>query len=208
MDWLAEHAVETAVQILRAGGLVAFPTDTVYGLASLPWDETIVGRLYEAKKRPADKPVPLLLSGADQVIRVASMPRHCSRLASRFWPGALTIVARKTESVPDAVSPGPTVGVRVPDHPFARRVIAAAGGVLAATSANLSGNPAPVTASEVVGQLGGRIELVLDGGVAAGGVPSTVLDCASCPPVLIRPGAVSADELRGVLGRLVILEED
>ena len=208
----SREALRQAVDVLRAGGLVAFPTDTVYGLAALPWDEQAVKRLYEAKQRPAERAIPLLLSDASQVGRVAVLPEACRerfrKLGERFWPGALTLVLGKTEAVPEAVSHGATVAVRVPDLPLARALIRAAGGALAVTSANLSGQPNPVTASEVEAQLGGRIELIVDGGMCKGGVPSTILDCTVTPPAVLRHGAISAEALQQVLGRVKTTQEE
>lgn len=199
-----ENAYRRAVEVLKAGGLVAFPTDTVYGLAVLPWDMDAVARLYEAKLRPSDKPIALLLSDADQLGRVATLlPRfkcQFGQLITRFWPGGLTLVLPKAEIVPDAVSVGPTIGLRVPDLPLARAIIRGAGGVLAVTSANLSGQPSPITAQEVEEQLGDRIDLILDGGPCRGGIPSSILDCTVFPPVLLRHGAVSEAALRAAIG--------
>lgn len=199
-----ERAQRCAVEILQGGGLVAFPTDTVYGLAALPWDVDALARLHEAKQRQRDKPIPLLLSGADQLGRVALVPhrlrRQVKRLVARFWPGGLTLVLPKTEIVPGLVSSSHTVGVRVPDLLLARTIIQRAGGVLAVTSANMSGQPSSITAQEAEEQLGGRIDLILDGGPSLGGVPSSVLDCTAFPPSLLRHGAVPEATLRAVMG--------
>lgn len=201
-------AQRCAIEALTAGKLVAFPTDTVYGLAVLPWDRDAVIRLYEAKQRPRDRPLAFLLSDADELDRVAILlpgfRRQFRQLTARFWPGGLTLVLPKTESVPDVVSAGPTVAVRVPDLPLARDLIRGAGGVLAATSANLSGQPSPITAQEVEKQLGDRIDLILDGGPCRGGVPSSILDCTVSPPALVRRGAVSEAALRAVIGTVKI----
>jgi len=203
-----ENARCRAVEILNAGGLVAFPTDTVYGLAVSPWNVDAVNRLYEAKQRSPDMPIPLLLSDAGQLSRVAALPsqsrRQCRQLIARFWPGGLTLVLPKTEIVSDAVSPDPTVAVRVPDLTSARDLIREAGGVLAVTSANLSGQPNPITAQEVEEQLGNRIDLLLDGGPCRGGVPSSILDCTLSPPILLRRGVISEAALRAVIGSIRI----
>lgn len=197
-----------AVEALCAGGLVAFPTDTVYGVAALPWDEGAVKRLYEAKGRPAHKAIPLLIADADRLSRVAMLPQQFAVLPARFWPGGLTLVLPKTPAVPEAVSGGPTVAVRVPDLPLVRDLIRQAGGALAVTSANLSGRPSPVTAHEVEAQLGGRIEVILDGGPCREGVPSTILDCSVQPPVLLRRGAVSEAALCAAIGDIKIPDEE
>jgi L-threonylcarbamoyladenylate synthase len=193
--------VTRAAEVLKAGGLVAFPTDTVYGVAALPWNVDAVLRLYEVKQRPSDLPIPLLLSDADQLSRVAVLPGRFRGLLTRFWPGELTLVLPKAESVSDAVSPRSTVATRIPDLSLARQLIREAGGVLAVTSANVSGQPSSITAQEVEGQLGGRIDLILDGGPCRGGVPSTILDCSVSPPLLLRRGAITESDLRAVIGR-------
>lgn len=199
-----ENAQRRAVEVLNSGGLVAFPTDTVYGLAALPWDADALAHLHEAKQRRPDKPIPLLLSDADQLDRVATFPRHFRRqtrqLITRFWPGGLTLVLLKAEIVSSLVSRSHTVGVRVPDLLLARTIIQSAGGVLAVTSANISGQLSPITAQEVEEQLGGRIDLILDGGPSLGGIPSSVLDCTVSPPLLLRHGAVTEAALRAAIG--------
>ena len=204
----SESAQRHAVEVLKAGGLVAFPTDTVYGLAASPWDVEAVSRLYEAKRRPPDRPIPLLLSDANQLGRVAILKprsrRTCEQLAARFWPGGLTLVLPKAEVVPDAVSACPTVGLRVPDLSLVRNLIRGAGGVLAVTSANISGQPSAITAREVEQQLGDRIDLIVDGGPCRGGIPSSILDCTVSPPVLLRRGAVPEAALRAAIGPINI----
>jgi L-threonylcarbamoyladenylate synthase len=191
-----------AVTVLNAGGLIAFPTDTVYGLAAYPWNEEAVRHLYQVKQRPKELPIPLLLADAVEVDRVAVLAKPCRRLSERFWPGGLTLVLPKKASVSDAISDRPTVAVRVPDLPLARDLIRRAGGVLAVTSANMSGASNPVTAQQVEEQLGGRISLILDGGACRGGVPSTILDCSVSPPLLLRRGAISEEDLRAVVGAI------
>jgi L-threonylcarbamoyladenylate synthase len=207
-----EHAQLRAIEVLKVGGLVAFPTDTVYGLAVFPWDVDAVVRLYEAKQRPSDRPIPLLLSDASELDRVATLLPRCRRqyqqLIARFWPGGLTLVLPKAEIVPEVVSAGPTVAVRVPDLALTRDLIRAAGGVLAVTSANLSGQPSPVTAQEVEDQLGDRIDLILDGGPSRGGIPSSILDCTVSPPLLLRHGAVGEAALRAVVGAIKISDKE
>ena len=197
----AKGVVDRAVAVLRAGGLVAFPTDTVYGLAADPLNRAAVARIYEVKGRSISRPIALLLSDADRLAEAAVLPKAVHPLVRRFWPGGLTLVVPKTEIVHEMICPGPTVGVRVPDHPLARSLIRAAGGFLAVTSANRSGAPAALNAEEVLEQLGGRIELVIDGGPCGGGVPSTVLDCTVWPPRVLRSGAIPEEEIRAVLTR-------
>lgn len=198
IDGRSPGARQRAVAVLKSGDLVAIPTDTVYGLAADPWNERAIRRLYQVKQRPKTLPIPLLLCSAADVDRVAVLTGTCRDLPSHFWPGGLTLVLPKRRSLPDVISDRPTVGVRVPDLSLALDIIGAAGGVLAVTSANLSGEPSPVTAQEVEEQLGGRIPLILDGGPCRGGVSSTVIDCSNSPPLLLRRGAISEEELRAV----------
>jgi len=193
---VTEDAMAEAVRILSAGGLVAFPTDTVYGVGAHAFQPQAVEKIYAAKIRLRDKAIPLLLSTSNDLSLVAeSIPPVAHLLAERFWPGGLTLVLRKRAIVSDVVSPGPTVAVRVPDHAVTQALIAALGAPLAATSANLAGNPSPVTAQEVVGELAGRIELILDGGPCPGGIPSTVLDLTTDPPTILRSGAIAEEDI-------------
>ena len=189
------QAVRQARSALRNGQLVAFPTDTVYGLAANVWDEGAVSRLYAVKGRDELKAVPVLLAGWSSLRDIADRPSDAvRRLAARFWPGPLTLVVRRLSIVPSVVSPGDTIGVRVPNHPFALKLLAAAG-PLAVTSANRSGHPSPRSARAVLQEMAGRIELVIDGGETPGGIPSTVVDCTVDPPTLIREGPISIVEV-------------
>ena len=200
---VTEDSMAEAVRILSAGGLVAFPTDTVYGVGAHALQPQAVEKIYAAKIRPRGKAIPLLLATPDDLSLVAeSVPPPVRLLAENFWPGALTLVVRKRAVVSDAVSLGPTVAVRVPDHPVPQGLIAALGAPLAATSANLAGNPSPVTAQEVVGELAGRIELILDGGPCPGGIPSTVLDLTTDPPTILRSGAIAKEDIKDILPSL------
>jgi L-threonylcarbamoyladenylate synthase len=192
---------QRAVTLLKSGGLVAFPTDTVYGLAAYPWNEDAVKQLYRVKKRPRELPIPLLLSDAIEIHRVAVLPEQCHNLPERFWPGGLTLVLSKKASVSQAITDRPTVAVRVPDLPLARDIIRQAGGILAVTSANISGAPSPITAQDVEEQLGGRIALIVDGGPCRAGVPSTILDCSVSPPEVLRQGVIGEEELYAVIRR-------
>ncbi|MEW6094648.1 MAG: L-threonylcarbamoyladenylate synthase [Chloroflexota bacterium] len=193
-------ALRLSLEILRRGGLVAFPTDTVYGLGALAFDGTAVESIYTAKDRPMEKAVPVLLGSADDLPKVAAnVPEMALTLAALFWPGPLTLVIPKHPDLPEAVSATATVGVRVPDHAAARALLQAAG-PLAATSANLSGQPSPSTAEEVRSQLGGRIPLILDGGRTPGGVPSTVVDCLGPEPKVLREGPISGQDIFKSLG--------
>lgn len=180
----APGAITEAAAALAKGELVAFPTDTVYGLAA---GHGHVPKLFEAKGRPREKRIPVLLSDVANLEASAIVTPLARRLTARFWPGPLTIVL---------TAPGRgTLAFRIPDHPVARQLIAASGGGLPVTSANRSGGPDCLSAQEVVAQLGGRIALVLDGGTVAGGVPSTVVDCTGAEPVILREGAIPRDVL-------------
>jgi L-threonylcarbamoyladenylate synthase len=193
------YALRHAVDVLRNSGMVAFPTDTVYGLGTLAFDPVSVDRLYVAKGRSHEKAIAILLSEADQLSKVArEMTVSAKRLAEKFWPGPLTIIVNRHENVPDAISPLPTIGVRVPNHFMALKLLAMAG-PMAVTSANLSGEQSSNLAREVLQQLGGRIHLVLDGGRSPGGIPSTVVDCTQAEPVVLRPGPISILQIKNAL---------
>ena len=198
---LVSGDLERAAAILRAGELVAFPTDTVYGVGAIAWRPDAVAHLYRAKVRTADKAIPILLAGLLDLKWVAEdVPEAALRLAARFWPGPLTLVVPRSARVPDEVTAGgDTVAVRVPDHPLAIALIKAAGAPLATTSANLSGSPSPVTASEVLAQLAGRIPLILDGGRCPGGVPSTIVDVTGPEPVILRHGPITAAQVAAIV---------
>ena len=192
------RAIPRALEILRAGGLVAFPTDTVYGLGCLAFDQAAIESIYVAKDRPLEKAIPILIADVDDLDRVAyDVPELARRLASRFWPGPLTLVVPKRVDLPAAVSATATVGVRVPDHEAARTLLRAAG-PMAVTSANLSGRASPRAVSEVIAQLNGRIPLVLDGGETRGGVPSTVVDVSGARPVILREGPITSEQINAI----------
>ena len=192
-------AIQQALEILRAGGLVAFPTDTVYGVGALAFDAVAVESIYPAKDRPVEKAIPILIGGIEDLDKVAvDVPLIAANLAARFWPGPLTLVVPKHPNLPKVVSATPTVGVRVPDHPVARALLTAAG-PMAVTSANISGQASPRTAEEVIRQLNERIPFVLDGGETPGGIPSTVVNCLGTEPVILREGPVTKKEIQFVL---------
>jgi L-threonylcarbamoyladenylate synthase len=193
----ADADIARAADILRGGGIVAFPTDTVYGIGAHAYLPAAVEQLYVAKGRPEVKAIPLLISGLEALPDVAAdIPDEAYALAARFWPGALSLVLRRAAGVPDVVTAGgDTVAVRVPDHSVTQALIAALGAPLAATSANRSEQPAPATANGVWAQLAGRIHLILDGGTCPGGMASTVVDLTVSPARILRQGGISADEL-------------
>jgi L-threonylcarbamoyladenylate synthase len=191
-------ALHRALDVLRGGGLVAFPTDTVYGLGALAFESAAALRLYQAKEREAEKAIPVLLSGVGDLDAVASASAMARRLAEKFWPGPLTLVVVKRPELPSVVAPADTVGVRVPDHPVALHLLRAAG-PLAVTSANRSGSPSPRTADEVRAELGGRIELILDGGECPGGRSSTVVDCTRESPLILREGPITLGQIEAAL---------
>ncbi len=192
-------AYDHAFELLRAGGLVAFPTDTVYGLGALAFDEHAVRRIYTAKGRSHEKAIPILVADAAGLELVAgNITPMARRLAEHFWPGPLTLVVMKSPNLPKAVSSTDTVGVRVPNHPAAVRLLRLAG-PMAVTSANASGESSPLTATDVLAQLNGRLQLILDGGAAPGGVPSTVVDCTESMPTILRAGPVTLEDIQEAL---------
>jgi len=193
--------LERAADILRHGGLVAYPTDTVYGLAADPRNDEAVRKLFEAKGRKPEQSVPLLFaSPQDLAYVVADVPDVALGLLREFWPGPLTIVLPKAQRFRSRAVVGDTVAVRVPDHPVPRELARLLGGPITGTSANLTGGPEPLTADDVRSQLGDRVDLIIDGGPCPGGTPSTVVDCTVEPPRLRREGAISRDELQRATG--------
>jgi L-threonylcarbamoyladenylate synthase len=198
------YALKAAVHVLREGGLVCFPTDTVYGIGAAAGDDAAVRRLFAVKGRPPDKPLPLLLAEAGDATRVAEFTSLGKTLASRFWPGALTIVMRKSPSYRSlALAAGDTVALRVPDHELVRRIVRDLGGPVTGTSANRAGAPAPVSAAEVAFQIGEMVEIIIDGGRSRERAESTVVDITATPPEVLREGAVSRGEVEEVLRRAV-----
>jgi len=190
-----------AVRILRAGGLVALPTDTVYGIAVDLAAAGGIERLFEAKRRPADRAVVLLLADAGQAAGLAEWPPAAAALAEAFWPGGLTLVLpqRPDVALPTALTGNrPTIGLRVPDHP-SPRAIAAGLGPLPVTSANVSGLPEAGSADEILAQLGDAIDLILDGGPSRGGPASTVVDCTVAQVRILRHGAIAGDAIAACL---------
>lgn len=191
--------IQRAATILRAGGVVAFPTETVYGLGGDAGRSETIARIFAVKGRPLDNP--LIVHVADQTgleAVAAEVSPLARRLAEHFWPGPLTLVVQATDAVRPATAGLDTVAVRVPDHPVAQALLLAAGIPVAAPSANRSGRPSPTTAAHVRADLGGDVDFVLDGGPCTVGVESTVVDARGVVPVVLRPGAVTAEELAAV----------
>lgn len=210
----AGKALDTAAKILRGGGLVALPTETVYGLGANALDPAAVARIFAAKERPAWDPVIVhiaaLENGFEAMLEglVEEVPAAARKLMKAFWPGPLTLLLPRTRAVPDAVTAGrPLVGVRMPAHPVARALIQRAEVPVAAPSANLFGHISPTTAAHVLEDLDGRIDAVLDAGPAQHGVESTVLDPCSTPMVIYRPGAVTAEQICEVAGPVELFRE-
>ena len=195
MDAL-QALVKEGVEILKEGGIVAFPTDTVYGLGADAFNPEAVGRIYEVKERPRHLSLPLLL---DDILQISWVAQPLSGialfLAKRFWPGGLTLVLAKAASLPSYLSSGSTIAVRVPGHPVCLALIQGLGGPLIGTSANISGMPAALTADEVREQLGEKADLIIDGGKCPSGKESTVVDVTGEVPVILRQGIITQDEI-------------
>jgi L-threonylcarbamoyladenylate synthase len=193
------QSLARAEEVLKHNGLVAFPTDTVYGVGALAFNGDSIERLYKVKTRSKDLPLPILIAGPEQLELVAqNLTRTTKILANHFWPGPLTIIVERHPGLPEDLSGTSTVGVRVPNHAFARDLIRLVG-PMAVSSANLSGQPSSRTREEVLADLDGKIELLIDGGATPGQVPSTVVDCTAETPLILRKGPVSLDQILSVL---------
>ena len=193
--------LEQAVATLRAGGLVAFPTETVYGLGADASNPEAVLRIFEAKQRPPGRPISILVSPSLDLHRYCHWTPQAQALADRFWPGPLTLILPRTEAVPDVVTGGAqSVGLRMPDHAVALALLEAFGGGLATPSANRSGGLSPTSADHVREDLGEAVDVILDGGTCSLGVESTVLDLSQDPPAILRMGALGAEAIAAVLG--------
>ena len=195
---------EEAGRILREGGLVAFPTETVYGLGGNGLNPDASGKIYAAKGRPSDNPLILHIADKDMLYDIAeNVSDEAEKLIDAFWPGPLTMVFEKTDKVPFTTTGGlSSVAVRMPSHPVAAAMIHAAGVPIAAPSANISGRPSPTLAKHVVEDMDGRIEMILDGGNIAIGIESTIVDMTSNPPVILRPGYITKAMLEEVIGEV------
>jgi L-threonylcarbamoyladenylate synthase len=202
----AEAAIAAAVRCLAGGGLVAFPTETVYGLGADASNSAAIARLYQAKGRPAFNPLIAHVRDIGAAMRMARFDARATALAEAFWPGPLTLVLPKAKDCPvaDLATAGlETIAIRVPAHAIAREILRAFGGPVVAPSANLSGHVSPTTAAHVQGDLKGRIDLIVDGGPVEVGVESTIIGCFDAP-VLLRPGGVPRGEIERVLGRALV----
>ncbi len=199
---LFQKAVRRAAELLRAGEVVALPTETVYGLAANALDEKAVAKIFQIKGRPANNPIIVHVAGNEMAKRcVEHWPELADKLSKAFWPGPLTLVLPRAKEIPDAVTAGgATVGVRWPSHPFMQAVIRECGFPLAAPSANLSNQISPTNAEHVRAQLGGKIPLIVDGGQSQVGIESTVLDVSVSPPQVLRPGMIHTESLAAVCG--------
>ncbi len=196
------QAVEAAARLLRQGQLVAIPTETVYGLAANALDAQAVGAIFEAKGRPNDNPLIVHIADMEALPQVAArVPEKARLLMERFWPGPLTIILPRTPQVPDATTAGlDTVAVRMPSHPVAQAIIRLSGLPIAAPSANLSGSPSPTEVQHCIDDLTGRVPAIVDGGSCTFGVESTVITLAGEQPRLLRPGAVTLEEMQQLIG--------
>ncbi|MEA3488886.1 MAG: L-threonylcarbamoyladenylate synthase [Candidatus Omnitrophota bacterium] len=206
---IAPVLLKQAAEIIHNRGLVAFPTETVYGLGANALEPRAVTGIFEAKKRPLDDPLIVHIAEfKDLYALVEEVPPETDRLVSRFWPGPLTVVLKKTEIVPDIVTTGlDTVAVRMPSNAIAREFIKTAGVPIAAPSANMFGRPSPTSAQHVVDDLDGRIDMVLDGGTTEIGIESTVLEFIQGRTVVLRPGGIGVEEISGIVGSVDVSPE-
>lgn len=201
-----ETEIEEVARIIRDGGLVAIPTETVYGLGADGLNETAVASIYEAKGRPSDNPLILHVPGSHWLERYCmQVPQAAYDLAEAFWPGPLTMILPRRDNVPDRTTGGlTTVGVRCPAHPVTLAIIEAAGVPIAAPSANTSGRPSCTNAQDVLEDMDGKIPAIVDGGSCEVGVESTILDLTVSPPQLLRPGGMPLEALEAVVGKVVV----
>ena len=202
-----EKSYEQAVGILKSSGVVAFPTETVYGLGALATDEAAVNKIFQAKGRPSDNPLIVHIGNKDEVAKyAASITKKAEKLMTAFWPGPLTLVFERVPGIiAPNVTPGvSTVGIRMPDHPVALDLLRKLKGPLAAPSANRSGKPSPTEAKHVAEDLDGVIPLILDGGQTGVGLESTVIDMTTTPPIILRPGGATREMIEQVIGPVAV----
>jgi L-threonylcarbamoyladenylate synthase len=199
MDASDLSVIQSAREVILSGGLIAYPTDTVYGLSASPFHAAAIEKIFSAKGRGFNKAVAILVGDMEQLPLVTTgFTESAKVLAKKFWPGALTLVVPIAPGLPGVISPYGTIGIRMPDHPFALTLLHALG-PLATTSANISGQPDAINAAQVLEQLAGRVDLILDGGASPGGVPSTVVDCCQPQIRILRQGAISLIEIENAL---------
>ncbi len=205
-DLMRDPDLQKAAEVIKAGGLVAFPTETVYGLGANALDATAADRIYAAKGRPSDNPLIVHISSIDELYPLVSeVPASAEKLAERYWPGPMTLVLKKDPKIPDRTTGGlDTVAVRMPSDPVARAFIKLSGVPIAAPSANISGRPSPTIAAHVADDLDGRIDMIIDGGPVGIGVESTIIDLTGDTPTLLRPGAITLEMLTDTLGEVNI----
>ena len=203
---LTEKNMDEAAAILRDGGLVGIPTETVYGLGANGLNEEAVAHIFEAKGRPQDNPLILHIPDASWLERYCKdIPLTAYKLADAYWPGPMTMILRRKDIVPDAVTAGlDTVGMRCPAHPLCRAIIDAAGVPVAAPSGNTSGRPSPTTAQHMLEDMDGKIDAIVDGGPCSVGVESTIIDLTETPARLLRPGGITLEQLEAVLGEVAV----
>lgn len=200
-------AINEILKVILSGGVVAIPTDTVYGIACAVKDSRAIQSLYEIKKRENIKAIPVLLANLNQNDQIAKpLSENALILAKIFWPGALTIIVKKSDSIPDTLTIYETIGIRIPDHEWLRKLLRKAG-PLATTSANLSGAASTATAQEVFDQLGGRIDLIVDGGKCKSGIASTVVDCSGSEIKILREGDIKSEQIIAALNNQDIGEK-
>ncbi len=192
----SDLAISETLKVIRSGGVVAVPTDTVYGIACSVNNSAAIQSLFKIKIRESIKAIPVLLADLNQIGQVAaSLNENAKKLAQAFWPGALTLIVIKNDLLPNNLTSYPTVGVRIPDHEWLRSIIRNVG-PLAVTSANISGGSSPSSAGQVLDQLNGRIELIIDGGECKGGISSTVVNCSGERIDILREGEITPDQIR------------
>ena len=203
---LTEHDIDEAAAILRDGGLLGIPTETVYGLGANGLNEEAVAHIFEAKGRPQDNPLILHIPDASWLERYCKdIPLTAYQLAEAYWPGPMTMILKRKDIVPNAVTAGlDTVGMRCPAHPLCREIIAASGVPVAAPSGNTSGRPSPTTAQHMLEDMDGKIDAIVDGGPCSVGVESTIIDLTETPARLLRPGGITLEQLEAVLGEVAV----
>ena len=198
-----QDSIQSALRLFKEGDIVAFPTDTVYGLGADPFQASGIIKLFEAKGRDSNKAIAILLGSLEQAKLVTDhMTDLAIRICEVFWPGGLTVIVPRKDSLPELISNTDRIGIRIPDHPLTLELLNSFG-PLATTSANLSGKTSAQSAQEVNEQLGSRIPMILDGGTCPGGVPSTVVDCSGDEPIILREGPVSQEDIEQVLAKKI-----